>query len=419
MTEHVIVVGLGFGDEGKGAVVDALCADEPVAAVVRFNGGAQAAHNVVADGRHHTFSQFGSGTLSGTPTLLSRYVLVEPIALAAEARALAALGVADPLSLLSVDRDALLTTPIHVAANRAREDARGADRHGSCGKGIGETAWYSLVCSQRPAQGSVFEGQWVPGRAGPPPTVGDCGDPAALRRKLDALARFYEPLADFPSVDDMVALYREFAVAVRMVSGDEVGRLATQGKLVFEGAQGVLLDQWRGFHPHTTWSTVTPDNARTLLAASGHRAQVLGVTRTYQTRHGAGPLPTEEATLRHPELHNSTGQYQGAWRAGHLDAVLLRYAVAACGGIDGLAVTHTDHAGGLAAVAYRTGSGAQITDLPSCGDLTALVNRCTPVLTALPGDVVDWFERLLGVPVRVTGAGADRSRYRVAVPVPC
>ncbi len=235
------------------------CAPTVGRAVVRFNGGAQAAHNVVVGEQHHTFSQFGSGTLSGTPTLLSRYVLVEPIALAAEARGLAALGVADPLSLLSIDGNALLTTPIHVAANRAREDARGADRHGSCGKGIGETAWYALVCAQRPAVGSVFEGQRVPGTAGSPPTVGDCGDPATMRRKLDALARFYGPLADFPSVAGMVDLYREFADAVRIVPGDEIGRLVAQGKLVFEGAQGVLLDQWRGFHPHTTWSTVTPD----------------------------------------------------------------------------------------------------------------------------------------------------------------
>src|SRR5687768_12378377 len=115
---HVIVIGLGFGDEGKGAVVDALCGDGSVSTVVRFNGGAQAAHNVIAGGRHHTFSQFGSGTLAGVPTWLSRHVLVEPIALATESRELEAIGVPDPLSLMSIDAQALLTTPFHVAANR-------------------------------------------------------------------------------------------------------------------------------------------------------------------------------------------------------------------------------------------------------------------------------------------------------------
>ncbi|MFD7657969.1 adenylosuccinate synthetase [Actinosynnema sp. NPDC059797] len=382
---HVVVVGLGFGDEGKGAVVDALCHDRETVSVVRFNGGAQAAHNVVADGRHHTFSQFGSGTLAGVPTHLSRHVLVEPIALATESRELAALGVRDPLRLLSVDAGALLTTPLHVLANRAREDARGEARHGSCGKGIGETVWYSLLAGARP--GDVVEHQEVIGTPGAPPRVGDCADPAALRRKLDALARFYEPLIGAgPSVAELVSLYRDFAGAVRITRGDEVGRLAERGRLVFEGAQGVLLDQHHGFHPHTTWSTTTPANARDLLG--GRPAAVVGVTRTYQTRHGAGPLPTEDPAVaaRFPERHNATGRYQGAWRAGHLDAELLEYAVAACGGVDGLAVTHLD-ATGLEVVPRRGGSPE---DLP---------------------EPLAWFEARH--PVLVTGRGPDRAHYAV------
>ncbi|MGH3242709.1 MAG: adenylosuccinate synthetase, partial [Spirillospora sp.] len=96
---HVIVVDLGYGDAGKGTVVDHLCSANPVAAVVRFNGGAQAAHNVVLDnGRHHTFAQFGSGTFTpGVRTHLSRFMLVDPLALAAEADHLRALGVTDAL----------------------------------------------------------------------------------------------------------------------------------------------------------------------------------------------------------------------------------------------------------------------------------------------------------------------------------
>lgn len=385
--EHVIVVGLGFGDEGKGAVVDALCANGPVSAVVRFNGGAQAAHNVVVGGRHHTFSQFGSGTLAGVPTWLSRYVLVEPIALAAESRELEAIGVADPLSLLSADAGARLTTPFHVAANRAREDARGADRHGSCGKGIGETVWYGLLAERGARPGEVVEDQRVLGEPGPAPTVGDCLNPRELRRSLDALARFYEPLIGAgPSVDELVELYRAFADAVRITTGDEAARLADSGRLVFEGAQGVLLDETYGFHPHTTWSTVTPKNARALL--EGRRARVLGVTRTYQTRHGAGPLPTEDQAVlaRFPEAHNGTGEYQGAWRAGHLDAVLLRYAVECCGGVDGLAVTHLDADG----LKVATGDGLE--DLP---------------------DPVAYLRDLLGVEVLVTGAGPSRADYVV------
>ena len=384
MNDHVIVVGLGFGDEGKGATVDALCADGSVSTVVRFNGGAQAAHNVIADGRHHTFSQFGSGTLAGVPTWLSRYVLVEPIALATESRELEELGVADPLSLMSIDAQALLTTPFHVAANRAREKARGKDRHGSCGKGIGETVWYGLL--EGTTRGVVVEGQEVIGEPGPAPAVGDCLDPTTLRRKLDALARFYEPLiGDGISVDELVMLYRSFADAVRITT-DDVGRLADAGRLVFEGAQGVLLDETYGFHPHTTWSTTTPRNARELL--EGRPARVIGVTRTYQTRHGAGPLPTEDQAVldRFPEAHNGTGEFQGAWRAGHLDANLLRYSVDCCGGIDGLAVTHLD-ADGL-----KVATGSSLEDMP---------------------DPIAYLEDLLDVDVLVTGAGPTRADYVV------
>ncbi|HVK20244.1 MAG TPA: adenylosuccinate synthetase [Actinokineospora sp.] len=409
MAGHIIVVGLGFGDEGKGAVVDALCHESPVVSVVRFNGGAQAAHNVVVGDRHHTFSQFGSGTLSGVPTHLSRHVLVEPIALARESEELAALGVADPLRLLSIDADSLLTTPIHVAANRAREDARGRARHGSCGKGIGETVWYSLLAERGANPGDTVESQQVLGVPGAPVVVGDCARPSVLRGKLDALVRFYEPLIGAGmSVDDLVALYRDFAGAVRVTTGDEVGRLADRGRLVFEGAQGVLLDQWRGFHPHTTWSTVTPDNALGLFG--GREATVIGVTRTYQTRHGAGPFPTEDQSVlaRFPERHNGAGEYQGAWRAGHLDAVLLRYAVAACGGVDALAVTHLDVDGLSVATSYDA-------PLPESGLTEFLANR-TPELVDMP-DPVAWLQEHLGVPVVVAGAGPDRAAYAVRAPV--
>ena len=387
LTGHVIVVGLGFGDEGKGAVVDALCHDRPTTAVIRFNGGAQAAHNVVADGRHHTFSQYGSGTLAGVPTHLSHHVLVEPIALATETRELEALGVPDPLDTLTIDADALLTTPLHIAANRAREDARGDGRHGSCGKGIGETAWYALLHGA--AEGDVVEHQHVPGTPGEPPRVGDCAHPATLRRKLDDLARFYRPLiGDGPVIDDLVALYRDFAAAVRTTRGDEVGRLADTrtGRLVLEGAQGVLLDQHHGFHPHTTWSTTTPHNARALLR--GRPATTLGVTRTYQTRHGAGPLPTEDPALlaRFPERHNGTGHYQGAWRTGHLDARLLTYAVDACDGLDGLAVTHLD------------ATDLRVTTAPGTHDMP---------------DPRHWIAHHLDRPVLVTGHGPDRTHYTV------
>ncbi|HEU4534990.1 MAG TPA: adenylosuccinate synthetase, partial [Polyangiaceae bacterium] len=150
--------------------------------------------------------------------------------------------------------------------------------------------------------------------------------------------------------------------------GDEAlaARLALGGAVVFEGAQGVLLDEWSGFHPHTTWSTCTFERALDLLRACGFEGEIarVGVLRAYATRHGAGPFPTEDPALaaRLPEPHNATGPWQGDFRRGWPDFALLRYALAACGGADALALTHLDALARLprfrAGVAYRPPPGA-------------------------------------------------------------
>ncbi len=438
----VVVVGLGFGDEAKGATVDFLCAQGDVASVVRFNGGGQAAHTVIAAGRQHTFHQFGSGTLSGVPTFLSRYSLVEPTGLAAEAQQLATLGVRDPLSLLTVDPDALVTTAVHVAANRTREDRRGALAHGSTGLGVGETVWYDLACRRRARSGSLVENMVAPATArGRALRVRDCRNPWALRRRLDELVRFYRPLLagsthGHDGVEAMAGLLTAFAGAVRIAPADHLARQARRGRLVFEGAQGVLLDEWRGFHPHTTWSTTTPANAQALLAGAGlPRGYVLGATRAYTTRHGAGPLPTEDRRLLAiDEPHNGAGRYQGGWRAGQLDLVALRYAVAVSGGVDGLAVSHLDVLDDPAAPTVRAVDryrvrGRSVLDLP-VGRLGDLVHqeRLTRVLThAVPGAGADELAELtdsraavlalesaLGVPARVLAFGPGREDRKFA-----
>jgi adenylosuccinate synthase len=333
---HVAVVDLGYGDAGKGTVVDWLCSDGRVGAVVRFNGGAQAAHNVVTpDGRHHVFAQLGSGTFTpGVRTHLSRFVLVDPLALATEADHLAALGVPDALDRLTVDRRALLTTPYHAAANRARESARGARRHGSCGMGIGETVAYALAHGEDA------------------PRAGDCADPPTLRRKLawlrDRLAGDVGPLPG-PDVAACVEAFGAFTARVPLVDGGHLRQLLRAGRVVFEGAQGVLLDEWHGFHPFTTWSTTTFGNVDALLDEAGMPGEAvrLGVLRTYSTRHGPGPFVTEDPSLTAalPDRHNAWGPWQGGFRVGHLDLVAARYAVEVCGGVDGLALTHLDVAG--------------------------------------------------------------------------
>jgi len=391
MKGNVIVVDLGYGDAGKGTIVDWLCAqsardtrdarDErgrPVHAVVRFNGGAQAAHHVVGpSGEPHAFAQFGSGTFTpGTRTFLSRFMLVDLLALVAEAEHLTGCGVPDPLSLLAIDPDALLTTPYHRAANRAREEARGEGRHGSCGMGIGETARYALYHTEDA------------------PRAGDIARPRILIAKLaklrDRLAEELPVAVPLPAPGQIAAVYQTIGRRVTLAGDGYLARLLAQGPVVFEGAQGVLLDEWRGFHPYTTWSTTTFENAETLLRECGAAAIKLGVTRTYQTRHGPGPFPTEDRTLDLPERHNADGHWQGPFRSGHLDALALGYAAKVAGGVDAVALTHLDTARRLAGRlricrGYRLGGRAVTRIEPGpARDLAYQESLSQALLSALP-----------------------------------
>jgi adenylosuccinate synthase len=347
-----IVVDLGFGDAGKGLVTDHLTRTLGATLVVRFNGGAQAGHNVVApDGRHHCFAQLGAGSFGpGVRTHLGPKVVVHPTALGVEAAHLEARGVPDPLARVSVDERALVITPFHQAANRLRELGRGAGRHGSCGVGVGEAvadaeaapevalrmealrdrpralrALLRIQEEKRAALGEVMRATGgVPAAAG---EIGILEDASVGARWLDAAAAVLARIAVVPTAWLGAALAQAPAV-------------------VFEGAQGVLLDEWLGFHPYTTYSTCTCAGALALLAEHRYAGAVsrVGVLRAYLVRHGAGPLPTEDEALRDllPEPHNEAGPWQGAVRRGFPDALLARYAAEACGGIDALALTHLD-----------------------------------------------------------------------------
>ncbi len=350
--EAVIVVDLGFGDAGKGTMIDYLARSRGAHTVVRFNGGAQAGHNVVTpDGRHHTFSQFGAATfMPGVRTFLSRHMILNPLAMLVEADRLRDKGVNDAFARTTISAEALVITPFQRAANRLREISRGDGRHGSCGMGIGETASDALTLGR-----SVVR-------------AGDLIDATALRRKLrwlqshkrgqmrDTLAR----CAPFPAaadeirwledetlVDDYVRKLEPFLGTSRIVADDWLGdALREPGCVLFEGAQGVLLDEWYGFNPYTTWSTCTFANALGLIAEHGYDGEVtkLGVVRAYQTRHGPGPFVTEDADLTRavPDRHNRMDDWQRNFRVGWFDAVATRYAIAACKGVDALAVTGLD-----------------------------------------------------------------------------
>jgi adenylosuccinate synthase len=345
-----IITDLGLGDAGKGSVCDAETRKHsgPVV-IVRYNGGGQAAHNVhTPEGQHHTFAQFGSGTfVPGTMTFHSKFFLLDPFSLVNEAEALEKAGCASPRSRLFVDERALVVTPYHKSANRVREFLRGAGRHGTCGMGIGET----MADSEQTAD---------------PLRVGDLRDLAKVKAKMSSVKdRKWEEfgqhadalvgtvvesdiklIADPDGPEIFSEPFTLVAKTFRIVDDGMLRALADKYPLIFEGAQGVLLDQDYGFHPHTTWSTTTTANALEILRDIGYDKPVnrLGLLRAYATRHGSGPFPTEDAELTRllPDPHNRFGEWQREFRVGWFDMVLARYAIAVCDGLDGLVITNVD-----------------------------------------------------------------------------
>ncbi len=430
-----IVADLGFGDSGKGSMVDFLVRQHNAATVVRFNGGAQAAHNVaLPDGRHHVFAQFGSGTfVPGVRTHLSRFMLVDPVALWQEDLHLQAVGVFDAFNRLSIDERAPVVTCFQRAANRLRELARGCGRHGSCGMGIGETMADLLTHEQIVLRAGDFRNVHV------------------MREKLRALqhlTRRQMARLDLPTTrqtdHEMRCLLDPRAPAEFADLFFNVGsrcaivpssRPVLQGNasVVLEGAQGVLLDEWFGFHPFTTWSTTTFANALTLLEENGYSGKVVkvGVLRAYMTRHGPGPFVTEDTrmTAQIPDMHNRMNAWQCGFRVGWCDLVMLRYALQVAGGVDQLAVTCVDRLRemGTAKICrgyahtpaeYFDGNrlrAAKQPDLPYQTRLTEFLATCRPVYEAISADTLPArISEALQTPVSVTSHGPtfqDKQRH--------
>lgn len=359
-----IVAGLGLGDEGKGTTTDYLVHQHSAGLVIRYNGGPQAAHNVVEpSGRHHLFAQFGSGTLtSGVGTYLSSFMLVDPLALETENRALIDKGITDALVRTRIHRDCLVITPFHWLINQMQELARGNNRHGSCGKGIGQAA----------VDGQLFGELAL--------RIGDFLEEKKLRRKLDFLWRikidlaeqlvslqteniqlqkYLKQLKNPDYAERLATAYTNFAGhgGVEIVSSDFFEKtLQTEKNIVFEGAQGVLLDEDFGFWPHVTKSKTTFANALNLLGPLASEAQKIGVLRPFTTRHGLGPFVTEDQALAQALKtdHNSFNEWQGNFRGGWFDLLTTRFAMASCGGVDSLALTNMDKLNGFRTIKVCT-----------------------------------------------------------------
>ncbi|MBK8594468.1 MAG: adenylosuccinate synthetase [Holophagales bacterium] len=426
----VACVGLGFGDEGKGKVVDALVRRTGARTVVRFGGGPQAAHHVVTpEGRVHCFAQFPSGMLvAGTRGWIAREMLIDPLALGREAEALALVGAPDGRARLRVDPLCRIVTPFHRLVGRMRELARGARRHGSCGRGVGEAV------RDAAARGSeaIFAGDLLDpsilvgklrrqravaldhaeqlaeeGGRGESRTAhgGENGENGGeLARHLAEIRRLGSDCDSGGGDDDagsagsvlaaLAASMSEGLAGVRFAGERELAaeveeELGRGVPVLFEGAHGVLLDATRGFVPHVTATDTTFAPAERLAAriAPGRPLFRLGITRAYATRHGAGPFVTEDPDLTEalPEPHNVPNPWQGAMRAGPLDLVALRYAlsVAAAEPV-ALAVTHLDRLSGLGNV--RLATRYEVDGAPAGLVANARhLERCRPVYEERPG----------------------------------
>lgn len=296
------IIGLGFGDEGKGLATDYLCSllqdrstiINPL--VVRFSGGHQAGHTVYHNGMPHIFSNFGSGTLRCVPTYWSKFCTIEPIGFLKEYNTLKSKGVTPKIY---IDERCPITTPYDIIANnKDRKDIR----NGSCGVGYGKTLereenFYSL-------------------------TALDMWYPSILREKFRLIRDYYgwydtEIEKTFLDSCEKMCYFIESAFDVPK----------NYERLIFEGSQGLLLDQHYGFFPNVTRTNTGTTNIKELTKDS---FKTLLITRAYQTRHGNGFMTNRKEhvlNVHNPFESNIRNPYQGEFRTSVLDISLLEYAI--------------------------------------------------------------------------------------------
>jgi len=369
---NVVVVGAQWGDEGKGKIVDWLSQRADV--VVRFQGGHNAGHTLVIGNQTYKLSLLPSGVVRpGKLSIIGNGVVVDPWALLAEIDTLCRQGVkVGPDSLRLADNAALIL-PLHAYIDRAREEARGAGKIGTTGRGIGPA--YEDKVARRALR------------------VCDLTEPETLRGKIDALLVHHNALLrGLGSAEvDADELHRALIeVAPRILPyADQVWLRLDEARragkrILFEGAQGAMLDVDHGTYPYVTSSnTVAGQAAAGAGIGPGRVGYILGITKAYTTRVGSGPFPTELTDQvgetigeRGREFGTVTGRKR---RCGWFDAVMVRQAIKV-GGIDGIALTKLDVLDGFSeiklCVGYRSGGDGSLQHFPSG---TAAQAGCQPI----------------------------------------
>jgi adenylosuccinate synthase len=373
---NITVIGSQWGDEGKGKIVDWLAAKADI--VVRFQGGHNAGHTLVIGNTTYKLHLLPSGIVRGKLSLIGNGVVVDPWALLAEMDELAGQGVSITPKNFLVSEAATMILPVNSSLDKALEEARGKGKIGTTGRGIGPA--YEDQVGRRALR------------------ICDLAHPETLRAKVEKLAFYYNALykglnAESFKIDELTDKLK--AVAPRILPYIQpCWRVLAQAKndnktVLFEGAQGVMLDVDHGTYPFVTSSnTIAPQAAIGAGVGADQLGYVLGITKAYTTRVGSGPFPTEltdeigeTLTERGHEYGTTTGRRR---RCGWFDAVQIRQAVKICG-IHGIALMKLDVMDTLAEVKICTGytaDGQNYDYIPASEDLQA---KLRPVYETMPG----------------------------------
>ncbi len=374
---NVVVVGAQWGDEGKGKIVDWL--SERADVIARFQGGHNAGHTLVIDGEVFKLHALPSGVVRPAKlSVIGNGVVLDPWHLLAEIEAIRAQGVEISPATLMIAENTPLILPIHGELDRAREAQNSVAKIGTTGRGIGPA--YEDKVGRRSVR------------------VADLADAATLERRVDRALVHHDALRrglGLPEVDRSALLDKLRAVAPEILKyAGPVWKVLNEKKkqgrrILFEGAQGALLDIDFGTYPFVTSSNVIAGQAATGTGVGpGSIDFVLGIVKAYTTRVGEGPFPTElddadgqRLGTRGHEFGTTTGRKR---RCGWFDAVLVRQ-TCSTSGMNGIALTKLDVLDGFETLNICTGyelDGARLDHLPTAADAQA---RCQPVYETLPG----------------------------------
>lgn len=322
MKKSVAIIGANFGDETKGKHVDYFSDSDTI--VVRTSGGSNAGHTVVKDNIKRIFKHFGSGTLSGASTYLSEYFISNPILFCRELDELKSIGIKPKIFVSPFGK---LTFPVDMMINQIAEENRGDNRHGSCGVGINETMKRFETFHAFGTISNIF----------------DIIQKYTFKEVVDCLHTHSKEWCNFrlkelkitPSSEWNYALGNKNIVedyvenCIKFFDNIEITRyIDYDKKIVFEGSQGLLLDQNHYYFPHVTHSNTGLKNIIEISKKQGiDELDVIYLTRAYTTRHGAGPFPREDVNLSFDDETNLPNPFQGTLRFGYLDLDLLKESI--------------------------------------------------------------------------------------------